>query len=133
MDVGNPSNLERINHLFNQDITEIRKETVTAFFDDKETKLCIKNFYQKYNYIIDPHGAIGILAEGEILKNNESNINSIILETASASKFKDTIDEILDMDINLPERLKIIINKPKQSIKLNSGFEDFKNYLQNKT
>lgn len=129
MDVGDPSNLERINSLFNSDVSKIKTAINSSYFDDESTRECIREIYQKYGYIIDTHGAVGLLAENEYLQNVKSEYNSIILETASASKFNDIINNILNIDIKLPERLGNIVNKEKHTVKMNADYDELKDYL----
>jgi len=84
MDVGNPSNFERIEYLYNKDI-EALKEDITAFrFDDESTLQEIQSCYEKNNYLLDPHGAVGKLALSASIKSDEFGV---FLETAHPQKF----------------------------------------------
>ncbi len=131
MDVGNPSNIVRIFSLFKS--YEMIKEKISAFsFSDEETLLAIKEVYEKYNYILDPHSAIGYLAIKEFLNSSQSkNVNGIILETAHPSKFKDIVERAINFNIDLPERLKIFLQKEKKSILISNDFSKFKEVLLN--
>ncbi|MDP3445680.1 MAG: threonine synthase, partial [Ignavibacteria bacterium] len=83
MDVGNPSNLERINELYSNKIEQIRDVVISSSFDDNATKEGIKHIYEKFNYIIDPHGAVGYLSLYDyIAKNKITNYTGIVAETA---------------------------------------------------
>lgn len=131
MDVGNPSNIVRIFSLYKN--YEKLKEKISAFsFSDDETLLGIKEVYEKYNYIFDPHSAIGYLALKEFLNSFQNkNINGIILETAHPSKFKDIVERAINTNINLPERLKIFLQKEKKTIPISNDFRNFKEVLLN--
>ncbi|GAB6281542.1 MAG: threonine synthase [Ignavibacterium sp.] len=131
MDVGNPSNVVRIFSLYKN--YEKIKENISAFsFSDDETLSGIKEVYEKYNYIFDPHGAIGYLALKEFLNSFQNkNINGIILETAHPSKFKDIVEKAINNNINLPERLKFFLQKEKKSIPISNDFRNFKEVLLN--
>lgn len=128
MDVGNPSNFERINFLFNNNLREIRNNIKSKSFSDEETKMKIKECYDKYNYILDPHGAVGLSALEYYIKK-EKGTAGVFLETAHPAKFKDVIDGTLNIKLPIPEVLMNSINKKKVSTLLPNNFEQFKEYL----
>jgi len=130
MDVGNPSNLDRINELFHSNISEISEVIFSETYSDIETLAGIKDIYSKYNYIIDPHGSIGYLALKDYLeKENLENYFGIVLETAHPSKFEDVVEKAINTKAKMPERLASCLSKEKHSVKLKNNFETFKEYL----
>ncbi len=130
MDVGNPSNLARINELYKNDINIIRKVIFSNSHSDDDTKIGIKEFYDKYSYIIDPHGAIGYLAMKDYFRESKSkNELGIILETAHPAKFKDEVENILNQEIKLPKALLESSQKEKHSIQLGNTPEALKQFL----
>ena len=130
MDVGNPSNLARINDLFNNDVSLIREVIFSSSFSDEETINAIKEMKQKYNYIIDPHGAVGYLALKEFLKNStQSSGYGIIVETAHPAKFKETVESATGTEIELPKILANCLNKEKRAVELSNEYSSFKEYL----
>jgi threonine synthase len=58
-------------------------------------------------------------------------VAGIFLETAHPAKFNDTIQDILGKDIEIPERLREALDKPKKCFPLANSFVDLKNYLLN--
>ena len=88
MDVGNPSNFERITHLYKQVATSLKKDVSSSSFNDELTIKEIKACYVQNNYILDPHGAIGKLALTESIQENEIGV---FLETAHPKKFSEII------------------------------------------
>ena len=61
MDVGNPSNFDRISKLFNQDLYRLKNICSSYCFSDQETIIAMQDLYENFSYISDPHGAIGYL------------------------------------------------------------------------
>jgi len=88
MDVGNPSNFERIEHLYQGDITKMKTDVSADRFSDKSTVEEIEKCYEKTGYTLDPHGAVGKLALSKQLKKNEIGV---FLETAHPQKFSKII------------------------------------------
>lgn len=86
MDVGDPSNFERIEYLYNKNLNRLKEDVSSNRFNDTLTIEEIKNCYLQNNYILDPHGAIGKLALSENLNKNEIGV---FLETAHPQKFSE--------------------------------------------
>jgi threonine synthase len=132
MDVGNPSNLERIIELYNGDIIKIREDIYSVSYNDQETIQGIKELYDKYNYVIDPHGAVGYRAWEKFKESNElKNAYGIIVETAHPAKFKDAVEETIGSEVKIPERLAVCLNKEKRTVEINSEYSSLKEYLMN--
>ena len=130
MDVGNPSNLARIKDLYKNDINIIRKVIFSNSHTDEQTKESIREVYDKYNYLIDPHGAIGYLALKDYFKDKDSEEETgIIFETAHPAKFKDDVEKVLGIDIKIPQLLLESIEKDKVSVLLSNTYDDLKQYL----
>lgn len=128
MDVGSPSNFARMMDLYGSTWNIIKKDISGYFFYDEETRQGVKEVYDKFNYTIDPHGAIGYLALKEYQKENP-NTNGVILETAHPSKFIDDMEDILKRDIHIPERLAVLKTKKKTSVLMENNYSQFKDWL----
>lgn len=130
MDVGNPSNLARINELYKNDINIIRKVIFSNSHTDEQTKEGIREVYDKYNYLIDPHGSVGYLAMKDYFESSDSEKETgIILETAHPAKFKEDVENVLGININLPLQLQEVIGKEKVSVQLSNKYEHLKDFL----
>ena len=130
MDVGDPSNYKRLADIFKQDGSTWNnmKELLSGYsYDDAQTRDSIKEIYDKYGYIIDPHGAIGYSALKEYQK--EHDVNGIILETAHYAKFKPTMDNALGFDVPIPKKLSVLLGKEKVARSMSIKFNDFKSYM----
>jgi len=128
MDVGNPSNLARIIELYSN--SEIRNDIYSATFSDEQTREAIKDVFEKNNYVIDPHGAVGYLALEKYLKENTTEkFTSIVLETAHPAKFKDVVEEELNINVEIPEILAACLTKEKRAVELSSDYKSLKEYL----
>ncbi len=131
MDVGNPSNFDRMLDLYCS-TWNILKEDISGYhFDDDTTKKAMREMDQNYHYTIDPHGAVGYLAL-QVYQKKHPKTRGIILETAHPSKFKDDVEQILSKKIDIPERLAVLSNQKKEAILLPVNFEKFKSMLLEK-
>ena len=127
MDVGNPSNFVRIMEIFDNDLNKFKKLFSSYSFNDSQTLEAIYSVYNKYKYILDPHGAIGYLGLKKYLKENVSKVG-VFLETAHPVKFSKDVEKSLGFIIDKPKLIEILIKKDKKSIEI-KNYNEFKNEL----
>ena len=126
MDVGDPSNFARIYDLYGKSHERITSLISGATYTDEQIRETMRNCYQDTKYILDPHGACGYQALADGLKDGEIGV---FCETAHPAKFKEKVDEILGIDVEIPERLQNFMKGQKQSVPMSKEFADFKQYL----
>lgn len=129
MDVGNPSNFSRIYELFGNDINALRDQMDGYSFDDDETRNALLEIFEKYNYVMDPHGAVGYLGLKSYRISDKSDFNGVVLHTAHPAKFLDTFSDDIKTKIEIPKALGDLVPLEKKSIKIKNDFSVFKNYL----
>ncbi len=133
MDVGNPSNFERMKSLFSNDVSEFRKEIVSYSFSDEETKNTMRKVKKEFNYTLDPHGAVAYLGLENLRQAQSDNISEnfigILLETAHPAKFVEVVEEVLKEKVIIPEKLEAFNKKEKQSLEFSVDFKSLKSYL----
>ncbi len=124
MDVGNPSNFERLQACINNgfDINKVTGISIT----DQETLDEIKNTYTRTQYILDPHTAVGV-ASARLMQNNDIPI--IVTATAHPAKFPEVIKQALGMEIGVPVQLQAALNGKKQATMLEPNIDAFKKLL----
>lgn len=128
MDVGNPSNFIRIQKIFNNDIFRMKKIISGYSYSDIETKKSLIEIYKKNGYIADPHGAVGFLGLKEYLSKQNKDHYGVFLETAHPVKFIDSVEKILKLKVQIPNRLKSALSKKKSCIPI-KDFSSLKSYL----
>ena len=126
MDVGDPSNFARIYDLYGKSHERITSLISGATYSDEQIRQTMKACYDETGYILDPHGACGYQALEDGLKEGEIGV---FCETAHPAKFKEKVDEILSIDVEIPDRLAAFMKGTKQSVPLTKDFADFKQYL----
>ena len=129
MDVGDPSNLARIISLYNNDYELIKNIIFSKSFSDEETLSKMKEIKDQYDYIIDPHGAVGCLANEQYKINYGESFNSVVLETAHPAKFLDVFKNNLEFEPEIPERLSGCLDKESKIIKVSKDYKDFQEFL----
>ena len=130
MDVGDPSNFPRLKALCGSTWNNIKREVASYSFTDEQTSMAIRVLYNNYNYIADPHGAIGYLGSQESLKAFPLS-HHVFLETAHPAKFSEIVQPIIDRPILLPHQLKRFTEGRKSVLSCSNIEADFKNLLMN--
>ena len=126
MDVGDPSNFARIYDLYGKSHERISSLISGATYSDEQIKETMRQCYKETNYILDPHGACGYQALVDGLQEDEVGV---FCETAHPAKFKEKVDDILGIDVDIPDRLAAFMKGEKQSVPMTKDFKDFKAYL----
>ena len=129
MDVGDPSNLARIRYLFGDDVARIRSEISSWSFDDINTREMISRIFKKYDYIIDPHTAVGILGLEKYQDENQSTLPGVVISTAHPAKFPESVEPVIGKKIPVPPQLAQYLKREKQATHMSTEYEDMRQYL----
>ena len=128
MDVGAPSNFDRILDLYDHSHESITKDIAAYRYSDEEIKQTIREVNQKTGYKPDPHGACAYMALKEGLKPGETGI---FLATAHPAKFKETVEECIGSALQIPEGLAAFMQLEKKSYRIKNDYNLFKKTLIN--
>ena len=126
MDVANPSNFIRVLEIFEMDYLTVGKFEATSVSDEM-TAQTMREVYQKYGYVLDPHGAVGFYALDEYLEKNPGK-KGFFLETAHPVKF-DSVEKILGTFGEVPDAVKNLFSRPQRSVEIDASYEDLKEIL----
>jgi threonine synthase len=128
MDVGNPSNFDRILNLYGHSHEAICDAMSAYAYTDNELRETIGEVYRRTGYLLDPHGAAGYRALNQHAQK-DAGIPGVFLETAHPGKFSQTVEGVINSAVEIPENLLEASSKKKVSIPLSTGFSDFKEFL----
>jgi threonine synthase len=123
MDVGNPSNFVRIMELFEQNLGSVKNILSSYSISDQETRNTIAKVFKDKDYVLDPHGAVAFLALQRYLETHPGQ-KGFFLETAHPSKFYDVIEPVIGQQVEIPEAIKVLMNKQKKTIKMRANDDD---------
>ena len=129
MDVGNPSNFDRISKLFNQDLYRLKNICSSYRFSDKETQKAMQEVYESSGYIADPHGAVGYLGLQKYCKENP-DVYGVFLETAHPVKFLGVVEKTLKTKVNIPPQIEEILDRKPEKTSITS-YRELKDFLIN--
>ena len=139
MDVGNPSNFVRMVDLFakakgsglasDSSIWDGMQQMISGYaVTDTQTREAVRAIKETYAYVIDPHGAVGVLALNAY-QETHPNTRGVVLETAHPAKFKEDMEDILGAEIEVPERLAALADQEKVAQNMPTTYNTFKDWL----
>jgi threonine synthase len=107
MDVGNPSNLERLRWLFGDDLHAMRSVITSTAHTDDEVRHAIRYLYDQFGYVADPHTAIASLGGAPLF-----------LATAHPAKFREVVEPLIARPVQLPEALAATLSQKKAAVRI---------------
>ena len=143
MNVGHPSNLARLINLYGgwmdengnihrmPDLELMRKDMFSVSITDDETISAIRNVYEKYGIILEPHGAVAWAGLSRYLKKEEWN-PCVSFETAHPAKFPEEIKRLIGIDPELPTSMVGLRDKKEQFEYIDANYKSFKRLLKDR-
>jgi threonine synthase len=93
MDVGAPSNFERMAAHFSWD--EMRRIILGVSVSDEETRNTITEVYRRWGYFLDPHSAVGWKGADKLFREKRLEAGPLgVLSTAHPAKFAETVEPL---------------------------------------
>jgi threonine synthase len=126
MDVGNPSNFERIRHLFEENLEAMRSILRWGSLTDAETRRSMWEM-NAVGYLPEPHAAVACGVLKERLGLREAGI---FLATAHPAKFREILERDMNLQVALPPALAEVMDKPVQSKTLPADFQALRAELE---
>jgi threonine synthase len=115
MDVGRPSNLERIMALYAQDHHAIRRDVEVCSASEEATARSMVDTAKRYEYVLDPHTAVGMHAL-QTTMGQIDRATGVVLGTAHPAKFPDVVEAVLGRSVPEPARLAALRNRDAHAI-----------------
>ena len=122
MDVGAPSNFERITSMYANDLDALRHDLVGCAYDDARVVAEIGHVYRRHGYLLDPHGAIGWLAVNDALASAGPDSIGVFLATAHPAKFREVVEPAIGKPVPLPAALADAVARPRTSIPIPADY-----------
>jgi threonine synthase len=129
MDVGSPNNFPRLLDLCRNRLECVQKEIWGHSATDEETLLAMKAVHERYNYIADPHTAVGILGWEAYKREHPEPAQGLVLATAHPAKFAEVVQRAIASAPPLPDRLAACLQREKLSQQFSSRYADLKQFL----
>jgi threonine synthase len=129
MDVGDPSNFERLKSIFGGDLFLMREAIEGVSITDEETRETMRRVHGETGMFLDPHTALGIRAAENCLASGLVKGPIVTLATADPGKFLEVVEEATGVRPLLPERLAKVLDLPKISVPVGNTGTELKKFL----
>jgi threonine synthase len=130
MDVGHPSNFERMSWLYDGNLDAMRGDVVGSRHADEDVRSTIRDVYERRGYLLDPHSAIayrGLVGregqEGRVGHERRVGRVRIFLATAHPAKFAEIVEPIIGRAVEKPEPLARALARPRHIIRIDASYE----------
>ncbi len=119
MDVGDPSNMERLRVLFP---THQERVSAMASYSVSDTQILetIERVYKQCDVPICPHTATGEW----VRQNHYANKPSIVVSTAHPGKFESVVEPVIGRKLTVPAQLQELLDLPASMIEINPSVEE---------
>lgn len=105
MDVGNPSNFDRLMWLYGGNLEAIRHDVTGSRHDDDDVRETIHRVYKERGYLLDPHSAIAYLGLKGLDGARSRTNPGVFLATAHPAKFAEIVEPVIGATIPKPKPL----------------------------
>jgi threonine synthase len=142
MNVGHPSNLARLVAVYGgqmdetgkinrmPDLAAMRRDLFSSSISDQRTRETIREVWNKYELLLEAHGAVAWAGFEDWLKTESLNdLPAVVLETANPAKFPEEIEQTIGFAPDVPPAMTAAIQLPENFDRMGADYEKFKSYL----
>jgi len=127
MDVGHPSNFERMTWLYGGDLDAMRRDVAGCRFGDDDARATIRRVFDERGYLLDPHSAIAYM--GLVGRMAQAGRTGIFLATAHPAKFAEIVDPIIGRPVEKPAPLAQALARPRHLIRIDPTLDALRDLL----
>jgi threonine synthase len=128
MDVGDPSNLERLRALY-PDVAAMRGALTAVAIDDAATRLRIRSDFERYGRIWCPHTAVAAEAYARLPPPVRARGRWLLVATAHPAKFSEIVAPLVGGELPMPDNLARLFERPVNSSAIDADIEALKRAL----
>jgi threonine synthase len=142
MNVGHPSNLARLVAVYGgqmdetgkiskqPDLAAMRRDLFSTSVSDDRTRAAIRNFWDEYKLLLEPHGAVAWQGYQDWLAaEKDGGSPAVMIETANPAKFPEEISKMMGWEPDVPANLLASLKLPEDFDRLEADYDRFKAYL----
>ena len=129
MDVGNPSNMERLRALY-PELSDIRSAVSACSVDDEAIRARIRAGYQELGQVWCPHTAAAAEAYARLPAERRESGRWVVVATAHPAKFRETVEPLIGREVAVPESLAKLFARPTQCTEIDAELASLRDALR---
>lgn len=128
MDVGDPSNMERLRGLYPQ--IEALREKIEAFsVDDDAIRARIRSDFKAYSRVWCPHSATAAEVYAKLPPAAREAHHWVLVATAHPAKFSEIVEPLIGREVEVPRALQALLALPSRYEELDADPQPFRDVL----
>ncbi len=128
MDVGDPSNMERLRSLF-PEVGDLRKVVSASVVSDSDIRKSIRRGFEMYGQVWCPHTATAAEAYDRLPEERKQNGRWVIVSTAHAAKFREIVEPLIGREVPVPDSLAKLFARPAEHTEIDANLAALRNAL----
>jgi threonine synthase len=128
MDVGAPSNFERLRWLYKGDDAALREAFTSISVDDDTIRATIKARWERHGEVFCPHTATAVhVLEG--LRAEGVDGDWAVAATAHPAKFESVVEPLVGHEVAVPPALAELLARPARAEPVSTDYSEFVAHL----
>lgn len=128
MDVGDPSNLERLTALY-PTVAALRTAIDAVWVDDEATRARIRTDFARYGRVWCPHTAVAAESYARLDASRREGRRWLLVATAHPAKFRETVAPLIGESVPMPENLARLFDRPSSATEIEPDIEALRRAL----
>ena len=129
MDVGNPSNMERLRTLY-PELAQLRGGVSACSVSDDEIRARIRAGYREFGQIWCPHTATAAEAWQRLAPERRAARRWVVVATAHPAKFREIVEPLIGQTVPMPDSLTKLFARPSECVEIDATLEALRGALQ---
>jgi threonine synthase len=129
MDVGNPSNMERLRALYPQ-LEQMRHAISADWVNDDQIRARIVEGYERFGQIWCPHTATAAEVYERLPARRRAAHRWVLVSTAHPAKFAEIVEPLIGRAVPVPETLAALFARPTQCTEIEAQLPALRGVLQ---
>jgi len=129
MDVGNPSNMERLRSLY-PELAQLRQAVSAVSVSDAQIRERIRAGYRTYGQIWCPHTATAAEAWEQLSPQQRAGGRWVLVSTAHPAKFREIVEPLVGRSVAVPDSLARLFARPVQCAEIDATLGALRKALQ---
>lgn len=117
MDVGDPSNMERLRHLVG-DAEVLREQLGVLAVDDEEIRETLRKDFVEFGFATCPHTATATYTFRELDAATRDAHDWILVATAHPAKFETVVEPLIGEEVPVPQELAVLLERPAKAVSI---------------
>jgi threonine synthase len=129
MDVGDPSNMERLRSLY-PELSQLRQAVSAVSVSDEEIRARIRAGYRTYGQIWCPHTATAAEAWERLPPEQRARGRWVLVSTAHPAKFREIVEPLVGRSVPTPESLARLFARPVECAEIDATLAALRKALE---